>query len=173
MSSFTNCSNNLIHVQLYIDLSFVLHQLTINDDEQIFKSKPLTVWISVKNVRFYFMKGTEWFICTVGILSVLMKLGSMNQIWNHMMFRLLRHSQWTEMTFQIEGWYVTGLDIVKWHGRWEKHAFMKVCIITTSPRIEHLAEVFVAARTGRLQQFHKLTLVSYTSCFIKTPEQLH
>lgn len=39
MSSFTNCSNNLIHVQLYIDLSFVLHQLTINDDEQIFKSK--------------------------------------------------------------------------------------------------------------------------------------
>lgn len=98
---------------------------------------------------------------------------SMNQIWNHMMFRLLRHSQWTEMTFQIEGWYVTGLDIVKWHGRWEKHAFMKVCIITTSPRIEHLAEVFVAARTGRLQQFHKLTLVSYTSCFIKTPEQLH
>lgn len=51
---------------------------------------------------------------------------SMNQIWNHMMFRLLRHLQWTEMTFQIEGWYVTGLDIVKWHGRWEKHAFMKV-----------------------------------------------
>lgn len=98
---------------------------------------------------------------------------SVNQIWNRMMFTLLRHSQWTEMTFQIDGWYVTGPDIVKWHGRWEKHAFIKLCIITTSPRIEHLAGVFVAACTARRQQFHQLVLCSYTVCFIKTWEQLH
>lgn len=76
MSSFTNCSNNLIHVQLYIDLSFVLHQLTINDDEQIFKSKLTPDCLNFGQKRQILLyEGTEWFICTVGILSVLMKLG--------------------------------------------------------------------------------------------------
>lgn len=170
MLSLTNCTSNLIHVQLY-KFEFCPHQFTtIYDDEQSFKVD-LSVRIWVKNVRFFSMKKT---ICTWLWLCWRNSVNSsVNQIWNRMMFTLLRHSQWTEMTFQIDGWYVTGPDIVKWHGRWEKHAFIKLCIITTSPRIEHLAGVFVAACTARRQQFHQLIPCSYTLCFIKTREQLH
>lgn len=115
-----------------------------------------------------------WWLCWRNSVN-----SSVNQIWNRMMFTLLRHSQWTEMTFQIEGWYVTGLDIVKWQGRWEKHAFVKLCIITTSPGIEHLAGVFVAARTARHQHpltrsrlihfmFHKNTRAVALSVFLSS-----